>query len=256
VRFGRTVDAFGADLWTVVDRAIAAGTIPILSTMPAMHGDPDSNARIPLFNRVIRAVAQGRSVPLIDLHLALSALANEGISDDGIHPTASPAGACALTDDGLAYGYNQRNLRSLETLDRARRACGGDPIDATAPRRVGSGTHGDPFRGQLPLVDLADTRGGGSSFASYPGCGVNAPGHELVYRLDLAVATAIDAYVVDRDPVDVEVAILDGALATTACVAGGDHGASATVGPGAVFIVVDSHAATTEGEFVLVVQAR
>jgi peptidoglycan/LPS O-acetylase OafA/YrhL len=256
VRFGRTVDAFGADLWTLVDHLIAAGTIPILSTMPAMHGDPDSNARIPLFNRVIRGIAQGRSVPLIDLHLALSTLANEGIGDDGIHPTASPAGACALTDDGLAYGYNQRNLLSLETLDRARRACGGEPIDATAPRRVGTGTHGDPVRGQLPLVDLADTRAGDSSFASYPGCGVVAPGHEQVYRLDLAAATAIDAYVVDRDPVAVEVAILDGALATTACVAGGDHSASATVGPGAVFIVVDSRAATTEGEFVLVVQAH
>jgi peptidoglycan/LPS O-acetylase OafA/YrhL len=256
LRFGRTVDAFGADLWTLVDRAIAAGTIPILSTMPAMHGDPDSNARIPLFNRVIRAIAQGRAVPLIDLHLALSTLADEGISEDGIHPTVSPAGACALTDDGLAYGYNQRNLRSLQTLDRARRACGGEAIDATAPRRVGSGTQADPFRGELPLIDLADTRAGASRFASYPGCGVSAPGHEQIYRLDLAAATTIDAYVVDRDPVDVEVAILDGALAPTACVAGGDHTASASVGPGAVFIVVDSHAATTEGEFVLVVQAR
>src|SRR6185295_10384259 len=58
VRFGRSVDAFGADLWTIVDRARAHGVIPVLSTMPAMHGDPDSNARIPLFNRVIRAIAQ------------------------------------------------------------------------------------------------------------------------------------------------------------------------------------------------------
>ncbi|MEO7732614.1 MAG: acyltransferase family protein [Kofleriaceae bacterium] len=256
VRYGRTVDAFGADLWTLVDHQIAGGTIPVLSTLPAMHGDPDSNARIPLFNRVIRAIAQGRSVPLIDLHLALSTLANEGIGGDGIHPTASPAGACALTDDDLTYGYNQRNLRSLEALDRARRAVGGMPPDTTAPRRVGTGTHRDPVRGQLPLVDLADTRAGEASFASYPACGVVAPGRELVYRLDLVAATAIDAYVVDRDPVDVDVAILDGALATTACVAGGDHSASATVGPGPVFIVVDSHQAATEGELVLVVQAH
>ena len=256
VRYGRTVDAFGTDLWTLVDHLIAGGTIPILSTMPAMHGDPDSNARIPLFNRVIRAIAQGRSVPLIDFHLALSTLANEGIGSDGIHPTVSPAGACALSDDDLGYGYNQRNLRSLEALDRARRAVGGATIDASAPRRIGSGTHRAPFRGQLPLVDLADTRTGEASFASYPSCGVTAPGRELVYRLDLPAATTIDAYVVDRDPVDVDVAILDGALATTACVAGGDHSASATVGPGPVYIVVDSRAAASEGELVLVVQAH
>ena len=254
VRYGRTLDAFGADLWTLVDRAIAGGTIPILSTLPAMHGDPESNARIPVFNRVVRAIAQGRALPLIDLHLALAGLPDEGISSDGIHPTVAPAGGCALTDDGLGYGYNQRNLRSLDALDRARRAVAGEALDASAPRRVGRGTRAAPFRASLPLVDLADTRTGEARFATYP-CGVTATGRELVYRLDLVAATAIDAFVVDRDAVDVDVAILDGALATDACVAGGDHGASATVGPGPVYVIVDSRSAASEGELVLVVQA-
>jgi peptidoglycan/LPS O-acetylase OafA/YrhL len=255
VRFGRTLDAFGADLWAIVDRQRACGAISILSTLPAIHGDPDSNARIPLFNRVIRAIAQGRSLPLVDLHLGLSALPGEGISADGIHPTVAPQGACALTADGLGYGYNLRNLLSLEALDRARRARGGEALDATAPRRTGAGSHADPYRGQLPLIDLADTRRGEAGFTSYS-CGLTASGHEIVYQLDLPAATAIDAFVVDRDAVDVDVAILDGALAPTACVAGGDHGASATVGPGPVFIVVDSQLLTTEGEFVVVVQAH
>jgi len=112
------------------------------------------------------------------------------------------------------------------------------------------------FCGQLPLADLADTRMGEAGFASYPGCGLTAPGREMVYRLDLAAALLIDAYVVDRDPVVVDVAILNGMLAANSCVAAGENSASATVGPGPVFIVVDSRSPDTEGEFVVVVQAR
>lgn len=245
VRTGRTLDAFGADLWNIVDTMIAGGTIPILSTMPTMHGDPDSAARIPMFNRAIRALAQGRGLPLIDFNLALSGLASDGIGSDGIHPTVSPAGACVLTSDGLTYGYNQRNLLSLQALDRTRRALGGETLDASAPRRSGSGTSSDPFVGSLPLVDLGDTRVG----EAFTGCGFS--GRSVVYKLELAAATAIDAELVDRGAVDVDVAITSD-LAT--CAATGDHGATATVGPGTVYIVVASHASTTEGEFLLVVQ--
>jgi hypothetical protein len=156
--------------------------------------------------------------------------------------------------DGLRYGYNLRNLLSLDALDRARRARGGETLDATAPRRTGSGSHADPFRGQLPLSDMLDTRTGDSGFASC--CGLAASGREIVYRLDLVAQVAIDAFVIARDPVDVNVAILAGALAAGSCVAAGEHSASATVGPGPVFIVIDSRSPATEGELVLVVQAR
>ena len=256
VRTGRTAQAFGADLWTIVDREIARGTIPILSTLPAMHGDPGGNANIPVANRVIRAIAQGRSLPLVDLHLALSTLTDEGIGPDGLHPTTAPEGGCALTESALGYGYNWRNLLSLQALDRTRRACSGQPIDGNAARRIGSGTHADPYLGQLPLADLADTRSGEATFASYPGCGVTASGHEIVYRLELTAQAAIDAYVIGRTPVDVDVAILSGSLSTASCVAGGDLTASATVGPGTVFVVVDSRSPASEGEFVVVVQAH
>jgi peptidoglycan/LPS O-acetylase OafA/YrhL len=256
VRYGRSADAFGSDLWAIVDKLRARGAIPILSTIPPMYSDPDTTARIPLFNRIIRGIAQGRSVPLIDLHLAFAALPHAGIGPDGIHPTAAPGGECKLDAAGLRYGYNMRNLVTLEALDRARRALSGEPLDTTAPRRQGKGSHAEPFQGELPLVDLADTRAGDSMFSSYPGCGRSAPGRETVYRLDLDTATAIDAFVVDRDSVDVDVEILSPSLTTSACVSSGDHAATAMVGPGPVFIVVDSRTSTTEGEFVLVVQAR
>jgi len=241
IRFGRTIDDAGADLWTIVDRLRAAGVIPILSTIPANLGDPGSNARIPLFNRVVRAIAQGRGVPLIDYHLAMSALANEGIDTDGLHPTVSPDGACVLTDAGLTYGYNLRNLVTLEALERTRRAASGDVLDTDAPIRAGSGTSADPFTGTAPLVDLGDTRNTAS--ASY--CGVT--GNAVIYRIDLASSRSLQVSVVDRAGVNVDVAI----AANSACVASGDQTASATVGPGSVDIVVLGR---TNGEYVLVVQ--
>jgi hypothetical protein len=60
--------------------------------------------------------------------------------------------------------------------------------------------------------------------------------------------------VIDRDPVDVDVAILAGSLDESACVAAGDHAASARVGPGPVFVVIDSRTTASEGELAVVVQ--
>ena len=254
VRTGRGLAAFGADLWTIVDTLRAHGAIPVLSTLPSQQGDPDSNAKIPLFNQVIRALAQGRGVPLIDLHQALAGLPDEGISSDGLHPTAAPDGACVLTTADLQYGYNTRNLLTLEALDRARQARNGTALDTTVTRITGDGSHANPFTSSLPITDLADTRTGESTFSYYPTCGLTATGHEIVYRVDLPAQTTITANVVDRGGVNVDIAILNGDLAPTSCVAGGDQTATATVGPGPVFIVIDSQTPATEGELLLVVE--
>ena len=247
-RYGRSVDDYGSDLWTIVDDLRAKGVVPILSTIPPMFSDPGSDARVPLFNRVIRALAQGRSLPLVDFHDALLALPQDGISSDGLHPTSDPSGDCALDAQGLQYGYPVRNLVTLEALDRTRSALANVSLDASAPRWTGTGTRADPLRGEFPLVDLGDTRSGEALRAG--GCGLSDPGHEVTYRVDLTAQTTLDAYVVDRGAVDVDVAISDGAH----CLAAGDQSATATAGPGTVYVVVDSHALTTEGEYLLVVE--
>jgi hypothetical protein len=59
IRLGRTYDAFGADLWTIVDQTIASGAIPILSTMPPNNADSAADARVPKANAIVRAIAQG-----------------------------------------------------------------------------------------------------------------------------------------------------------------------------------------------------
>lgn len=252
LRFGRSNDALGSDLWTIIDRMLASAVIPILSTIPANREDSAANARVPLVNRIVRAIAQGRGIPLIDYHFAMRTLANAGLSADQIHPSTSPQGACVLSDSGLAYGYNLRNALTLEALDRTRRAVAGEALDGQLPRRTGRGSHTDPFRGALPLVDLGDTRTGELVLASY--CGLAGSGHEIIYQLDLPASRSIRVTIVDRGAVNVDVAVLQGSLAPTDCRGSGDGGATGTVGPGAVYIVVDSRAVTSEGEFLLVVQ--
>jgi hypothetical protein len=110
-------------------------------------------------------------------------------------------------------------------------------------------------RSSLPLVDLGDTRRGQLGFSSYS-CGRAASGHEVVYRVDLSSQMTIEASVVDHDGVDVDVAILAGAQDPNACAAYGDHGAVATVGPGTVYVVVDSKTVANEGDFVVVIERQ
>ena len=254
VRFGRTLDEFGSELWTLVDLAIGRGVVPILSTIPPINGDPGSDARIPTFNRIIRAIAQGRGVPLTDLHRDLVPLANRGLVADGLHLTVATAGACVLTAAGLQAGYNVRNLVTIEALDRTRGALAGTASDASATTRSGSGHTSTPFVGSLPLVDLGDSRDGDALFASY-GCGGPAQlGRELVYRFDVASARTIVASVVDRGAVNVDVHILAGSLSASACVASGGASATATVGPGTVYVVVDAQMPGFEGEYLLAVE--
>lgn len=256
LRYGWSFDDFGASLWALVDETLGSGVVPILSTIPPNGGDPGTDARIPTANRIVRALAQGREVPLVDLHRELVGLPDRGLASDRLHMSVSPAGACTLTSDGLRYGQNVRNLITVEALARVKAGLGGAAADSAAPERAGAGTATSPYRGALPLVDLADTRSGEAAIASYS-CGTRTQaGRELVYQLDLAAATTIEATVVDRDAVDVDVHIIGGQLAGGPCLAAGDSSARATVGPGKVFVVVDSPSAAREGEMILVIEQR
>ncbi len=110
----------------VVDRALAAGVVPILTTVPPRDDSPATAARVPTFNAEIRALAERRAIPLLDLHAALASLPGHGLAKDGIH--LAPAGTadgsphpCWFSSDALRKGMNMRNLLTLVALDRARR---------------------------------------------------------------------------------------------------------------------------------------
>ncbi len=235
-RYGRTLDAFVADLWAAVDHLLLSGTIPVLSTIPPMHNDPGAAARIPLFNAAVRAIAQGRQVPLVDLYSALAPLPNNGLASDGLHPSVSPAGACVLTNAGLEYGYNTRNLLTVEALARVQAAMGGTASDASASLRAGLGTPSAPYRMPLPISDLGDVRTASAADA----CGSTAKG--VVYELDLGAAATIKIDVIG-DASTIEV------VSAGACVAQGSRALSTAVPAGASKIIVRG-----TGEYVVLVR--
>ena len=239
-RYGRTVAAYGADLWTIVDDMSAAGVVPIVTTMPPIHSDPTTDARAVVFGRIARAIAQGRQVPLVDLYRELLPLPNQGIGSDGLHPTIAPDGTCILTASDLHYGFNVRNLVTLEALDRARAAVAGRAADATAPMMTGLGLATDPYRAALPLVDLADTRAGAP--VADP-CGAQ---RGIVYQVSLTTRATLEAYLVARGDLSVHVE------AGNACLGAGATQIAVAVPAGVISIVV----AGEDGEFLLVVQAE
>jgi hypothetical protein len=119
------VDPFAKNLVELVDRTLALGVVPLLSTIPPRADNPHAASRVPELNAIIRAIAEARQVPLMDLHAALLPLKDHGLSSDGIHlqvaaTDGNPHG-CWLTPDALQRGMNLRNLVALTALDRARR---------------------------------------------------------------------------------------------------------------------------------------
>jgi hypothetical protein len=111
------LNAFRTQLTSIVQKSVAAGVIPVLSTIP---GRTDSYAgRVASYNAAIIAVAQANDIPLWNYWLALQApsIINHGISDDDIHPSIymNELGA-DFTTTGLRYGYNQRNLTAVQVL--------------------------------------------------------------------------------------------------------------------------------------------
>lgn len=118
-------EIFVKNLTEVVDRTLALGVVPLLSTLPPRDDAPAAAARVPELNRAIRDLAERRSVPLMDLHAALLPLPRRGLGPDGIHlatlwQSERPRG-CLFTPDALQKGMNMRNLVVLTALDRARR---------------------------------------------------------------------------------------------------------------------------------------
>jgi hypothetical protein len=256
----RSPDSYAADLLTLADRLIAAGAIPVLSSIPPRDDSASADARVPLFNAIVRGIAEGRGVPFVDLHAALLPLSSHGLSGDRVHPNVFSGGGCVFTGEGLGYGYNQRNLLVIAALDRARRAVAGEPApDASAARIEGRGTLAEPFVARsFPFTDLRDTATDGTSrWPSYPACSAaNEGGPEVLYRVEVPRAGRLRAFVFDRGTVDVDVHLLSAAEAA-ACLGRNDVEVAIDASPGTYWVAVDSYVdgggATRSGEYLLVI---
>ena len=109
---------------TIVDLLEARAVVAVLSTIPPRLDSAELGSRVGAYNDAIRSIASTRQVPLVDYWAALEPVARNGLDDDGIHPSAYFADgyydACNLSDEGLQYGYDVRNLVTLEMLARLR----------------------------------------------------------------------------------------------------------------------------------------
>lgn len=120
-----TATAFRLDLARVARRVSAAGTIPVISTIPPRARRPYSQ-RVARFNAEIAALAENRALPLWNYwrQLAAPGVSRGGLSRDGVHPSVRcpPCTAIDFRSAGLRQGYARRNLGALLVLDRLRRA--------------------------------------------------------------------------------------------------------------------------------------
>jgi lysophospholipase L1-like esterase len=117
------VHQFRATLTNLIQVTIAAGPIPVLNTIPPRKDNPSRNTQVEAYNQAILDIGREYKIPVINYWRALTApgMINAGLSKDGKHP--SPYGDCkpnckstVLTEQALRYGYNQRNLITLQTL--------------------------------------------------------------------------------------------------------------------------------------------
>jgi hypothetical protein len=255
---------YGDHMRTLVDLLIAQGVVPILSTIPPRDDKPSSDAEVPSYNTIVRALAQSRGVPLVDLHRRMLPLPGHGLGGDHLHPRSARTGACDFTADGLQAGYNVRNLLTLEALDRTRAALAdAPPPDPAPPVRLGAGTAADPIVVEaLPFGDARDTHAAAqSALASYPGCGSAADegGGEFIYRLDLAAQTTIRADVVDGDGVDIDLHLVVDPGDPGTCLQRHDRHLVADLGPGTWYFVLDTFVAAgapQPGEYLLAIVAE
>jgi hypothetical protein len=100
----------------VIKKTMDRGIVPVLSTFPENLA---VRAQSHVINQIIMSIAAEKGLPLINLQKALESLPNNGIDGDGIHLTIPPDGRSGVfSDQNLSqYGYNVRNLVTLQALD-------------------------------------------------------------------------------------------------------------------------------------------
>jgi len=253
---------YGHSMVTLVDTLTEQGVIPILMTIMPRDDNPDADAQVPIYNAVIRAIAQSRQLPFVDYHRQLVDLEDHGLSGDGIHRAASKSGACVLTPEALNFGANVRNLLSLEALDRARITLGGvDQLDPPMHQLAGAGLPEDPYViPALPFGDRRDTTVDGvSQIDTYPGCNAeqDESGREVYYRLEIEETTTVRAIILDRGDVDIDLHLVDATASGAGCIARDNASLTVELAPGTYFFVLDTYVSQgigTAGDYLFVIE--
>lgn len=103
---------YEATLREIIERTENLGIIPVISTIPSFRG---MDTRVIELNSIIVRLAREYDIPLWDYYAATVDLPNNGLSNDGVHP--SFGGSAIFTEENLQRGMAVRNLTALQALD-------------------------------------------------------------------------------------------------------------------------------------------
>jgi len=258
---------FADALITLTDTLIVQGVIPVLHTNRARLDSASADRWVETYNAVIRGVAQGRQVPLLDQFVLLEALPDYGLGGDGLHMSTYKEGGssrtCRFHDEAMAFGYNVRNLATVAALARLT-AVVTDGLDAPDVGTIlpGEGTLGAPYLIEgLPFSAMRNTLDSGQSALDvYAGCGADQDesGPEHLYRITLEQATRLRALVIDQAGVDVDLHLLDETASEAGCLARHDRLWEGTLDPGTYTFALDTFVSAGEpkpGEYLFVLVA-
>lgn len=258
----KNIYSYADNMLDIVDTMLSAGVIPLLTSIPPRDDKPSSNTEVPRYNAVVRGIAQARQIPFQDYHQELLKLSDHGLGPDKLHPSANyTLGACDFTSAGLAYGYNLRNLLTLQSLDRAKAVVVDNKafLDPPGPMLAGNGTPTSPFVVDgLPFTDLRNTKTGGTkTLASYPGCSAtqDESGPEFIYRLTVTQTTTIRALVFDRGTVDIDLHLLGAQVSGQSCIKRDHEVLTAQLAPGTYHFSLDTYVKSSTpqaGEYLFV----
>ena len=179
----------------LVEQLEEMGVVPILgSALPRRN--PYRDRWIRRFNEITAAVAEHWALPYVDYHGALSTLPRKGLARDGVHPNVLGQGgvrtACQLTERGLRYGNNVRNLLTLEMLSAVTAAVGVDGADAVVDAGTGAGTGTDVGPGTDASTGTDGGTGTGPDAGTAPEPGPDPfPVSTLLAKADLPLGESL-----------------------------------------------------------------
>jgi hypothetical protein len=254
----RPTPSYARDIFEIVDQLINRGVVPLLSTIPP-RAEPAAARTTARSNAAVRAIAEARRIPLLDLHAALNERPGRGLRDDGVHLTIDwnrgDFASCHFDDRGMRFAMNLRNLLTLEQLDRAKRVVvdGEGAFDAPPPTLPGDGSPAAPFEvDALPfsnVQNVADAMPLGA--LHHQRCDAPAGSRGHVYRLEIERRVTVRVMAISRDdaPTGFRLVSTDD---SADCVASGDD-VEVSLEAGRYDLVLDVLESGEEDELLLLV---
>ena len=198
---------YTGNMWKLVEQLTDNGVVPVLSTIPPHNGLPSwFHDLVPTLNDIVRGLAENKQIPYMNLYDTLLPIPNNGLGGDGIHLNRMEYNqVCNFSETGLDYGYNNRNLLTIESLDRVYNAVAyGDEYAQTYPLAfVGEGTASDP----VEIDEIPFTASFGTSHAVGNSCASNMSG--AAYELTVSNSQTLRLLALTRNESSPTISITD-----------------------------------------------